>query len=104
VRAARRAAEAGKRVAVAEEDRVGGTCVLRGCVPKKLFVHAAHYAEAFEDSVGFGWRAEGLHFDWPTLVSNVQGDVSWLSGVYIRNLEKAGVEIVRSRAVLRDAH
>lgn len=104
VRAARRAAELGKRVAVAEQDRVGGTCVLRGCVPKKLFVHAAHYAEAFEDSVGFGWRAEGLHFDWPTLVNNIQGDVSWLSGVYIRNLEKAGVEIVNSRAVLKDAH
>jgi glutathione reductase (NADPH) len=104
VRAARRAAELGKRVAVAEQDRVGGTCVLRGCVPKKLFVHAAHYAEAFEDSVGFGWRAEGLHFDWLTLATNVQGDVSWLSGVYIRNLEKAGAEIIHSRAVLTDAH
>ena len=104
VRAARHAAEMGKRVAIAEQDRVGGTCVLRGCVPKKLFVHAAHYAEAFEDSVGFGWRAEGLHFDWPTLVNNVQGDVAWLSGVYIRNLEKAGAEIIHSRAVLKDAH
>jgi glutathione reductase (NADPH) len=78
--------------------------VLRGCVPKKLFVHAAHYAEAFEDAVGFGWRVEGLHFDWPTLVHNVQGDVSWLSGIYIRNLEKAGVEIIHSRAVLNDPH
>lgn len=104
VRAARRTAELGNRVAIAEQDRVGGTCVLRGCVPKKLFVHAAHYAEAFEDSVGFGWRVEGLHFDWSTLVHNVQGDVSWLSGVYIRNLEKAGVEILHTRAVLRDAH
>ena len=104
VRAARRVAELGKRVAVAEQDRVGGTCVLRGCVPKKLFVHAAHYAEAFEDSVGFGWRVEGLHFDWPTLVHNVQGDVSWLSGIYVRNLEKAGAEILRTRAVLKDAH
>jgi glutathione reductase (NADPH) len=104
VRAARRAAELGRRVAVAEQDRVGGTCVLRGCVPKKLFVHASHYAEAFEDSVGFGWRAEGLHFDWATLAANVQGDVSWLSSVYIRNLEKAGAEILHSRAVLKDAH
>ncbi len=104
VRAARRAAELGQRVAVAEQDRVGGTCVLRGCVPKKLFVHAAHYAEAFEDSVGFGWRAEGLHFDWPTLTTNVQGDVSWLSSVYIRNLEKAGAQILHTRAVLKDAH
>ncbi|MEJ0098124.1 MAG: glutathione-disulfide reductase [Bauldia sp.] len=104
VRAARRAAEMGKRVAIAEQDRVGGTCVLRGCVPKKLFVNAAHYAEAFEDSVGFGWRTDGLHFDWATLAANVEGDVSWLSGVYIRNLEKAGAEIIRSRASLKDAH
>jgi glutathione reductase (NADPH) len=104
VRAARKAAELGKRVAIAEEDHVGGTCVLRGCVPKKLFVHASHYAEQFEDAVGFGWRVEGLHFDWPTLVHNVSGDVSWLSGVYTRNLEKAGAEIVHSRAVLTDAH
>ncbi len=103
-RAARRAAELGKRVAVAEQDRVGGTCVLRGCVPKKLFVHAGHYAEAFEDAVGFGWRTEGLTFDWATLAANVQGDVSWLSGIYIRNLEKAGAEIIHSRAVLKDAH
>ncbi len=104
VRAARLAAELGKRVAIAEESRVGGTCVLRGCVPKKLFVNAAHFAEAFEDAVGFGWRVEGLHFDWPTLVGNVAGEVSWLSSIYIRNLEKAGAEIVHSRAVLEDAH
>jgi glutathione reductase (NADPH) len=104
VRAARRAAELGKRVAVAEEDRVGGTCVLRGCVPKKLFVHAARYAEDFEDSVGFGWQVDGLKFDWSTLVSNVTGDTAWLSGVYVRNLEKAGAEIIRGRAVLKDAH
>ncbi len=104
VRAARLAAELGKRVAIAEESRVGGTCVLRGCVPKKLFVNAAHFGQAFEDAVGFGWRVEGLHFDWPTLVSNVAGEVSWLSSIYIRNLEKAGAEIIHSRAVLEDAH
>ncbi len=104
VRAARKAAELGKRVAVAEEDRVGGTCVLRGCVPKKLYVHAGRYAESFEDAVGFGWRIDGLHFDWATLQQNVAGETAWLSGVYIRNLEKAGAEIVRSRAVLVDAH
>ncbi len=104
VRAARLAAELGKRVAIAEEGRVGGTCVLRGCVPKKLFVNAAHYAEAFEDAIGFGWRVEGLHFDWPTLVNNVAGEVSMLSSIYVRNLDKAGAEIVRSRAVLEDAH
>ena len=104
VRAARRAGELGKRVAIAEEDRVGGTCVLRGCVPKKLFVHAARYAEDFEDAVGFGWRLEGLHFDWPTLTNNVAGDTAWLSGVYIRNLEKAGADIIRSHARMVDAH
>jgi len=104
VRAARLAAEGGARVAVAEEDKVGGTCVLRGCVPKKLFVTASHYAEAFEDSAGFGWTNEGLRFDWPTLRDNVRDDVDWLSGIYIRNLNKAGVRIINSRAVLEDQH
>ncbi len=104
VRAARRAAERGKRVALIEADRVGGTCVLRGCVPKKLFVNAARFADAFEDSVGFGWRVDNVAFDWPTLTANVEADVSWLSGVYVRNLEKAGVEIVHGRASLKDAH
>ena len=60
---------------------------MRGCVPKKLFVHAAHFAEALEDSVGFGWTTEGVSFDWPTLRDNVAADVDWLSGIYIRNLE-----------------
>ena len=67
VASSRRAGSYGARVAIVEESRIGGTCVLRGCVPKKLFVHAARYAEDFEDAVGFGWRLEGLHFDWPTL-------------------------------------
>ena len=104
VRAARVAAEHGARVAIAEEDRVGGTCVVRGCVPKKLFVHAAHFAEAMEDSVGFGWSADNLRFDWPTLRDNVAADVAWLSGIYIRNLERSGVELHLSRAVIEDVH
>jgi glutathione reductase (NADPH) len=104
VRAARLAAEKGARVAIAEEDKVGGTCVLRGCVPKKLFVTASHFAEAFEDAVGFGWTSDGVSFDWPTLRDNVRNDVDWLSGVYVRNLEKAGATIIRSRAVLEDRH
>jgi glutathione reductase (NADPH) len=78
--------------------------VLRGCVPKKLFVNAARYADAFEDSVGFGWRVDNLSFDWPTLADNVEADVTWLSGIYIRNLEKAGAEIVHGHARLKDAH
>ena len=104
VRAARIAAELGARVAIAEEDKVGGTCVLRGCVPKKLFVHGSQFAEAVEDSVGFGWTVEGLRFDWPTLRDNVQADVDWLSGIYIRNLEKSGAELIRSRAAIEDPH
>lgn len=104
VRAARIAAGHGARVAIVEEDKVGGTCVIRGCVPKKLFVTSAHFAEAFEDAVGFGWSADGLRFDWPTLRDNVTKDVEWLSGVYIRNLEKAGAELISSRAVFEDAH
>ncbi len=100
VRAARVAAELGAKVAIAEEDRVGGTCVVRGCVPKKLFVQASRFAEALEDSVGFGWTTEAVRFDWPTLRDNVARDVEWLSGIYVRNLEKSGAELIRSRAVL----
>ncbi|MHA1549150.1 MAG: glutathione-disulfide reductase [Alphaproteobacteria bacterium] len=104
VRAARLAAAQGKRVAVAEEDSVGGTCVMRGCVPKKLFVTSSHFPDAFEDAVGFGWRTEAVHFDWATLAKNVAGEVAWLSSIYIRNLETAGAQIIHSRAVLHDAH
>ncbi len=104
VRAARMASEHGARVAIAEEDRVGGTCVIRGCVPKKLFVHSSHFAEALEDSVGFGWLADNIRFDWPTLRDNVAADVAWLSGIYVRNLGKSGAELIHSRAVLEDAH
>jgi glutathione reductase (NADPH) len=104
VRAARLAAARGHRVAVAEEDKVGGTCVIRGCVPKKLFVTASEFAEAFEDSAGFGWTHDGLRFDWPTLRDNVQKDVDWLSAMYIKNLENAGATLIMSRAILEDRH
>jgi glutathione reductase (NADPH) len=104
VRAARVAAGYGAHVAVAEEAEVGGTCVNRGCVPKKLFVHASHYAEAFEDAVGFGWTTERVSFDWPRLVENVARDVEWLSGVYVRNLVKSGAKLIRSRAEFLDPH
>ena len=79
VRAARMAALTGARVAIAEEDRVGGTCVIRGCVPKKLRVYASHYAEHFEDSVGFGWTPGEATFDWPTLIANKDAEID-LSG------------------------
>src|SRR5687767_15934703 len=78
VRAARMAAGTGARVAIAEEYRVGGTCVIRGCVPKKLFVYASHFPEEFADAKGFGWTVEGT-FDWPTLRDNVQREVGRLS-------------------------
>ncbi|MCP4383960.1 MAG: glutathione-disulfide reductase [Hyphomicrobiales bacterium] len=104
VRAARIAAEHGARVAIAEDDKVGGTCVVRGCVPKKLFIHSAHFAEAVEDSVGFGWTTEGVRFDWPTLRDNVNADTAWLSGIYIRNLERSGAQLIRARAVVESAN
>jgi glutathione reductase (NADPH) len=100
VRAARIAAEHGARAALAEEDKVGGTCVLRGCVPKKLIHHAAHFAEALEDSIGFGWTTKGVAFDWATMLKNVVADTEYLSGIYIRNLERSGAELIHSRALI----
>ncbi|PKQ05953.1 MAG: glutathione-disulfide reductase [Alphaproteobacteria bacterium HGW-Alphaproteobacteria-11] len=104
VRAARIAASYGAKVAVAEEYRVGGTCVIRGCVPKKLFVYASHFSEDFEEAAGFGWTVGETSFDWKTLVANKDKEIDRLNGIYIRNLNNAGVEIIQSRAVLKDAH
>ena len=104
VRAARIAAMHGAKVAVAEDYRVGGTCVIRGCVPKKLFVYASQYAEAFEDAVGFGWTTEKVSFDWPTLVENKDKEIDRLNKAYIRNLEAAGAELIMARAAFADRH
>ena len=104
VRASRVAASYGAKVAVAEEYRVGGTCVIRGCVPKKLFVYASHFAEDFEEAAGFGWHVGEATFDWKKLVTNKDREIDRLNGIYIRNLKNAGVEIIESRAVLKDAH
>ena len=104
VRAARKAAETGARVAIAEDDRFGGTCVIRGCVPKKLFVYAAQFVEAFEDCAGFGWSVEGTAFDWPTLVANKDVEIARLEAVYQAGLAKADVETFKERAVLDGAH
>ena len=90
VRAARIAARYGAKVAVAEEYRVGGTCVIRGCVPKKLFVYASKFAEEFEDAVGFGWTSEKVSFDWQTLIANKDKEIDRLNKAYIRNLEGGG--------------
>ena len=100
VRAARIAAGYGARVAVAEEYRVGGTCVIRGCVPKKLFVYASHFSEQFEDAAGFGWTPGEASFDWPTLIANKDREIDRLNAIYIRNLDRSGVEIIESRAVV----
>lgn len=104
VRAGRIAAKHGAKVAVAEEYRVGGTCVIRGCVPKKLFVYASKFAEEFEDAVGFGWTTEKVSFDWTTLVENKDKEIDRLNKAYIRNLEAAGAELILERAVIVDPH
>ncbi|HEY1962881.1 MAG TPA: glutathione-disulfide reductase [Rhizomicrobium sp.] len=104
VRASRMAAMAGKRVAIAEEYQFGGTCVIRGCIPKKLFVYAAQYGEDFEDAAGFGWTVPERHFDWTMLVANKDKEIARLSDLYVENVKKAGVEIIYDRAELLDAH
>jgi len=104
VRAGRLAAELGAKVATAEEYRVGGTCVIRGCVPKKLLVYGSRYGSAFADARNFGWTSENLRFDWPTLIGNVRREVDRLNGVYTGTLEKAGVHIILDRAALEDRH
>lgn len=104
VRAARMSASYGARVAVAEEYRVGGTCVIRGCVPKKLFVYAGRFAGEFEDAAGFGWTVDKPEFNWQTLLANKDKEIDRLNQIYIRNLEKAGGEIILSRAVVEDPH
>ncbi len=104
VRAARLAANAGARVAIAEEYRIGGTCVIRGCVPKKLLVYASEFAQSFKDAVGFGWSVEGARFDWATLRGNVQAEVTRLSGLYRKNLDAAGVTIFEGRAAAIGPH
>ena len=104
VRAARIAARYGARVAVAEEYRVGGTCVIRGCVPKKLLVYASKFAEEFEDALGFGWTTDKVSFDWSTLIENKDKEIDRLNKAYIRNLEGAGAELILERATVEDAN
>lgn len=100
VRAARIASSHGARVAVAEEYRVGGTCVIRGCVPKKLLVYGSHFAEDLADAQRFGWNTEGATFNWPTLRDNVAAEVDRLEGLYGQTLGNAKVEIFRQRALI----
>jgi glutathione reductase (NADPH) len=102
VRAARIAAEYGARVMVAEEYRLGGTCVIRGCVPKKLLVYASRFHGEFEDAAGYGWRVPQASFDWPTLIANKDREIARLEAAYGATLNKAGVKVVKSRAVIAD--
>jgi glutathione reductase (NADPH) len=104
VRAARIAAGHGARVMVAEEYRMGGTCVIRGCVPKKLLVYASHFHQEFEDAAGFGWTVPEPAFDWPTLIANKDKEIARLEAAYTTNVEKSGAKVLKIRASLQDAH
>ncbi len=105
VRAARLTAADGHRVAVAEEYRMGGTCVIRGCVPKKLMVIASSFSTAFRDAEGFGWALPAEpEFSWPRLMTAIHAEVTRLEGLYTRNLENAGGEIFKARATVADPH
>jgi glutathione reductase (NADPH) len=104
VRAARVASGYGARVMIAEEYRVGGTCVIRGCVPKKLLVYASRFSDEFEDAAGYGWSVGKQEFDWATLIANKDREIARLEAAYTTTLERYNVDIVKSRAVLEDAH
>lgn len=104
VRAARMAASMGVRVAIAEERYLGGTCVNVGCVPKKLYVYASHYAEGFHEAAGFGLQAEALHFDWPTLRDNKTKEISRLNGIYEKMLLNSGCTLIEERATVAGPH
>jgi glutathione reductase (NADPH) len=100
VRAARVAAGFGAKVAIAEKHRIGGTCVIRGCVPKKLLVYGAHFAEDLDDARRFGWQIEGAAFDWRTLRDNVLAEVARISGLYRETLENHDVDIYEGHAAV----
>jgi len=104
VRASRMAGQFGARVGIAENYRIGGTCVIRGCIPKKLLTYAAHYAEDLEDARGYGWTIAGASFSWPALIENKNREIARLSGIYADVLAKAGVTVIEGTAKLLDAH
>jgi glutathione reductase (NADPH) len=104
VRASRMAGQFGARVAIAENYRIGGTCVIRGCIPKKLLAYAAHYAEDLEDARGFGWTIEGATFSWAALIANKDREIARLSGIYAEALARANVAVIEGTARLIDAH
>jgi glutathione reductase (NADPH) len=104
VRASRMAGKYGAKVAVIESSRVGGTCVMRGCVPKKLLVIGAHFGDALVDARGFGWTIDGARHDWPALIATKNRELNRLEAVYRNLLKGAGNELIEGRGVLADRH
>lgn len=104
VRASRMAAQAGARVGICEDSRIGGTCVLRGCIPKKLLIYGAHYGHDFKDAVAYGWQPHQPSHDWGTLIANKNEELDRLNGIYINLLTGAGVDIHEGRGRLVDQH
>jgi glutathione reductase (NADPH) len=104
VRAARIASSYGARVMIAEEFRVGGTCVIRGCVPKKLLVYASRFSDDFEDAAGYGWTVGEPEFHWPALIANKDREIARLEAAYTSTLERFNVALIKSRAAFEDAH
>jgi glutathione reductase (NADPH) len=104
VRAARIAAGYGAKVLIAEEYRVGGTCVIRGCVPKKLLVYASRFSDDFQDAKGYGWKVDEPVFDWTRLIAEKDREIARLEAAYLTTLDRAKVKVVKSRAIIEDAH
>src|SRR5215472_7122055 len=100
----RRAGSYGARTAIVEELRVGGTCVLRGCVPKKLLVYGSQFSDAFADAEGFGWSVPPATFDWPTLIDAKDKELDRLNQIYINMLNNSGVKIIDGRGIVVDPH
>src|SRR5580704_8581272 len=104
VRAARIASGLGAKVMIAEDSRIGGTCVIRGCVPKKLLVYASHFPHEVEDAAGYGWSYRPGTFSWAALIAAKNREIARLNGVYLSLLEKSGVQRYDGRATVADAH
>src|SRR6201999_4331630 len=104
VAGSRRAASYGARVGICEDSRVGGTCVIRGCVPKKLLVYGAHFAEEFADAAGFGWTVGGTKLDWATPIANKNREIDRLNGIYKKLLSDSGVMLYEKRGKIIDPH
>jgi len=104
IRASRISRHLGAKVGIAESYRIGGTCVIRGCIPKKLLAYAAHYAEDFEDARGYGWSVEGASFSWPALIASKNREIARLSKVYTDGFARTGIDVIEDTAKLADAH